>query len=518
MMTSLRDVCSENGIRFHSLNGADIDLVCAQVSGITLDSRQVEPGTAFAALQGENVHGITFVSVAQAQGTSLVLTDELGLQQVMDSGVDGPLVIAVHDTPRHVLGAVSAHIYGYPSHQLKLVGITGTSGKTTTAFMVKAACEAAGLRTGIMGTTGTLLGDTRYPSSLTTPEAPDVQRLLRTMADDGAEVVVMEVSSHALCLGRVDGCRFHVGAFLNLSQDHLDYHGSMTEYFAAKTRLFSRSLAVGSGVEPSESAVIVQSGEWSRQLAELRPDAVWVDRDAAAPKRIGWTASNIVTRSAISQSFTARYQGSEVDDSYDVKLALAGRYNISNALAALGIVQQLGADIVSAALGLQHASVPGRMQPVSAGQDFAVIVDYAHKPHAVASIISAVSELSNGRICVVIGAGGDRDSEKRSLMGSHAATGTDYVIITDDNPRSEDPAMIREAVSEGARSVENPPQIDNVASRHDAIATAVNWAQQDDVVLVLGKGHEQGQIMGDQTLPFDDYQVAFELLSQRTRT
>ena len=484
--------------------GAGVNL-----TGATIRAQDAGPGTLFAALPGTRVHGASFASTAVESGASAVLTDVDGLE-LMGPAVERVPVL-VHPEPRAVLGTVSAVVAGDPSAELDVVGITGTSGKTTTSYLVEAALEGCGHVAGLIGTTGSRVGGRSLPSSLTTPEAPEFQALLAEMRTAHARAVAAEVSSHALRLGRVDGTRFAVGAFLNLSQDHLDFHPSMEDYFRAKCRLFDEAADPGSAVRPADRAVVVIDDEWGRRLAGLRPDAVTVtaNPDGAAD----WTAGESTTTDHGTQTF--RVSGPE-GLVLDVELPLLGRFNVANALVSLAIIDALGADVRAAAAGLRKVRVPGRLEPVVRGQDFRVLVDYAHKPGAVAAVLHSVRAQTSGRVAVVLGAGGDRDPGKRSLMGAAAAEVADLVVVTDDNPRGEDPAAIRSAVRAGAESAAaEATRIEEIGDRGAAIAAAINWARTGDAVVIAGKGHETGQEVDGTVFPFDDRVRAAEELIRR---
>lgn len=481
----------------------------SRIEGATIRAQEAGPGLLFAALPGTRAHGASFAATAVETGAPAVLTDVEGLELM------GPLVdsvpVLVHPEPRTVLGAVSAIVTGDPSSVLDVVGITGTSGKTTTTYLVEAALHGCGLVSGIIGTTGSRVAGRALVSRLTTPEAPEFQALLGRMRDGGARAVAAEVSSHALRLGRVDGTRFTVGAFLNLSQDHLDFHPDMDDYFRAKCRLFDAGADPGSTVRPADRAVIVVDDEWGRRLARTRPDAVTVSAEPGASA--DWTAGESVTTGDGIQQVTVH---GPRELSLDVGFPLLGRFNVANALVALAIVDALGADVVAAAAGLADVRVPGRLEPVVRGQDFRVLVDYAHKPGAVTAVLRSVRGQTDGRVAVVLGAGGDRDPGKRALMGAAAADVADLVVVTDDNPRTEDPASIRAAVRSGAESVAaDATRVEEVADRGSAIAAAIDWARTGDVVVIAGKGHETGQEVGDTVHPFDDRARAAEELVRR---
>ncbi|MEV8220898.1 MULTISPECIES: UDP-N-acetylmuramoyl-L-alanyl-D-glutamate--2,6-diaminopimelate ligase [Dietzia] len=477
--------------------------------GATIRAQDCGPGILFAALPGTRVHGASFGATAIEAGADAVLTDPEGLE--MMAAVADRVPVLVHPDPRSVLGAVSAAVAGDPSAALDVVGITGTSGKTTTSYLVEAALEGGGHVAGLIGTTGSRVDGRALPSRLTTPEAPEFQALLARMRDEGARAVAAEVSSHALRLGRVDGTRFAVGAFLNLTQDHLDFHPSMEDYFRAKCRLFDAEADPGSAVRPAERAVVVVDDDWGRRLLGMRPDAVTVSAEPGADA--DWTAGESATTERGTQTFTVHGPRGLTAD---VELPLLGRFNVANALVALAVVDALGSDVAGAAAGLARVRVPGRLEPVERGQDFRVLVDYAHKPGAVAAVLRSVRAQTEGRIAVVLGAGGDRDPGKRPLMGAAAAEVADLVVVTDDNPRSEDPAEIRAAVLAGAESAAGDDTlIEEVGDRGAAIATAIDWARTGDVVVIAGKGHETGQERNGTVFPFDDRTRAAEELIRR---
>lgn len=485
---------------------ADAGIVLA---GATVRAQDAGPGILFAALPGTRAHGASFAATAIESGAAAVLTDPAGLD-LMTVEVDAVPVL-VHPDPRSVLGAASALVTGDPSADLEVVGITGTSGKTTTSYLVEAALEGAGVAAGIIGTTGSRVSRRALPSRLTTPEAPEFQALLARMRAEGARAVAAEISSHALRLGRVDGTRFAVAAFLNLSQDHLDFHPDMEDYFRAKCRLFDPAADPGSSVRVADRAVVVVDDEWGRRLLEMRPDAVSVsaEPDGAAD----WTAGESVTTEHGTQTFTVHGPGGLTAD---VELPVLGRFNVSNALVALAIVDALGVDARTAAAGLANVRVPGRLEPVVRGQDFRVLVDYAHKPGAVSAVLRSVRAQTTGRIAVVLGAGGDRDPGKRALMGAAAAEIADLVVVTDDNPRTEDPATIRAAVRQGAEAAAVAgTRVEEIGDRGLAIGTAIDWAGAGDVVVIAGKGHETGQEINGVVYPFDDRTRAAEELDRR---
>ncbi|TQF73594.1 UDP-N-acetylmuramoyl-L-alanyl-D-glutamate--2,6-diaminopimelate ligase [Rhodococcus spelaei] len=474
------------------------------VTGVELRAQGIEPGDLFAALPGARAHGAEFAGTALERGATAVLTDEAGLA-VIEAAHAGPVPVLVHPNPRAVLGAASATIYGNPSERLQVVGITGTSGKTTTSYLVEAGLTAAGRRAGLVGTIETRIDGRRVPSALTTPEAPQLHALFAAMLERGIDTVVMEVSSHALALGRVDGTHFAIGAFTNLSQDHLDFHADLDDYFGAKARLFAPDSTVH-----ADRAVVCVDDEWGARMAALAERATTVSTTGPAD----WTVAEIDATDDGSQQFVATGPDGAVRR---VGLRLPGRYNVANALLALATLQACGVDLERAVDGIGSVDVPGRVQRVERGQDFLAVVDYAHKPAALEAVIATLRGQTRGRIAVVVGAGGDRDHGKRPMMGEASARGADLVVVTDDNPRTEDPATIRAAVREGALGVpaDQRAEVREFADRAAAIADAVRWAAAGDVVLVAGKGHEIGQEINGVKYPFDDREVLAEAIDER---
>ncbi|WP_450104111.1 UDP-N-acetylmuramoyl-L-alanyl-D-glutamate--2,6-diaminopimelate ligase [Rhodococcus triatomae] len=479
--------------------GADEDVT---VTGVDLRAQGIVPGDLFAALPGARAHGADYAGEAVGRGATAVLTDPAGVARIGSL----PVPVLVHPDPRSVLGAVSAAVYGDPSRRLRIVGITGTSGKTTTSYLVEAGLAAAGRRPGLVGTIETRIDGKQVPSALTTPEAPQLHALFAAMLERDVDTVVMEVSSHALALGRVDGTRFAVGAFTNLSQDHLDFHAGLDDYFAAKARLFDPRSTVH-----AERSVVCVDDEWGRKMADVvGAVAVTVATTAGNAQ---WTAGEVVTAPDGSQSFTVTTpDGHELAAS----LRLPGRYNVANALVALAVLHECGIAPADAVHGLAEVDVPGRVQRIDRGQRFLAVVDYAHKPAALEAVIATLRGQSTGRLAVVVGAGGDRDHGKRPLMGEGGARGADLLVVTDDNPRSEDPAEIRRALLAGALAVPDGErgEVREIGDRAAAIAAAVEWARPGDVVLVAGKGHEIGQEIDGVKHPFDDREVLAEAIDR----
>ena len=453
-----------------------------EVTGMTHDSRQVRPGDLYAALPGARAHGLDFITQAVAAGAVAVLTDRAGPH---------PVPAVVVPDPRRSLGPVASWVYGEPSAELAVIGITGTNGKTTTAYLVEAGLAATGRTTGLIGTVETRVADMAVPSTHTTPEAPDLHALLAVMRERDVTAVAMEVSSHGLALGRVDGVRFAVAVFTNLSQDHLDFHADMAEYFEAKASLFTPQRSAAAVVNVDDAA--------GRRLVDRITIPVQTT-SANGVVTADWRATEVLT-TAEDTSFVLHGPGGATRR---VSLRLPGRYNVDNALCGIAALHVAGHDVDAAVAGIEALpGVPGRLERVDAGQRFLAVVDYAHTPEAVASVLDTLRPLTSGRLLVVLGCGGDRDRAKRPLMGASAARRADVVVVTSDNPRSEDPLQIIDAVERGARAAAGADVIVE-PDRSAAIALACAAARPGDVVLVAGKGHEQGQVVGDRTVPFDD--------------
>lgn len=490
-MTSLQQLADIAGARIVNPPSAD-----APVTFVGLDSQNVEPGGLFAALPGTRVHGATYAFDSAA---GAILTDEAGLEIIQQTADRRP-VLVVEDV-RAILGYVAAEVYGHPSQSFTLLGVTGTSGKTTTTYMLEKGLTAAGCKVGLIGTTGTKIMGRDVATELTTPEAPMLQRLFAQMRDEGVTHVVMEVSSHALMLGRVTGSDFDVAAFTNLSQDHLDFHPTMEDYFQAKALFFEP----GSELRAKRSVVCVDD-EWGQRMAEL----------AEAPVTVATTGDADVTAELLRIDDQGRQRIQlTADDSYEFTLPMPGAFNVANAALAAAIAQTAGVELTPFLRGLEQAAVPGRMERIDEGQPFVAVVDYAHKPAAIGAVLATLRGQVEGRIGVAVGAGGDRDSSKRPLMGAEAANGADFVVVTDDNPRTEDPAAIRAAVLAGAREAGTDAEIVEVSPRGKAIDVLVEWARPGDAVIVVGKGHEVGQLVGTEKLHFDDREEMRRAITER---
>jgi UDP-N-acetylmuramoyl-L-alanyl-D-glutamate--2,6-diaminopimelate ligase len=400
---------------------------------------------------------------------------------------------------------VAAWIYGHPSARMLLIGVTGTSGKTTTTYLLESGLRMAGHLTGLIGGVETRLGATVEPSRLTTPEATDLQALLATMAEQRVSAAAMEVSSHALTLGRVAGTSYDVAVFTNLSQDHLDFHASLDDYFAAKAELFTPRYA--------RAGVVNIDDEHGRLLA-AEPLIPMTSFSAAGSAAADWRAAD-VRAGADGSTFRVIGPGGV---QADASVAMPGPFNVANALGAIVALVEAGVGLATAVAGVTACpGVPGRLERVEAGQDFTVLVDYSHKPGAVQAVLTGLRPVTRGNLAIVLGCGGDRDSAKRPLMGAAAASLADVAILTTDNPRSEDPLAILAEMLTGALTV--PPRdrahVIIEPDRGAAIGLAVAGAGKGDVVLIAGKGHERGQYTGSLVIPFDDREVAADALARR---
>ncbi|MFZ2015923.1 MAG: UDP-N-acetylmuramoyl-L-alanyl-D-glutamate--2,6-diaminopimelate ligase, partial [Nocardioides sp.] len=384
-----------------------------------------------------------------------------------------------------------------PAERLRMIGVTGTQGKTTTTRLLESGLTGAGVPAAVIGTVGTRILGEDVASALTTPEAPDLHRLLRRMVDAGVEACAMEVSSHALVMGRVDGIVFDVAVFLNLGRDHLDFHRDMDDYFEAKASLFT--------AERARRGLVNIHDEWGQRLCATT--AIPVETMSAEGSPADWAARDIDLSSAGSRFRIDGPGGRQVSGGCPIP----GGFNVANTLAAVAAAATAGYDATAVARAIEDGpGVPGRLERIDGGQGFEVVVDYAHKPDAIEAVLATLRPVTRGRLLVVLGAGGDRDSGKRPLMGEIAARDADLVVVTDDNPRSEDPSTIRRAILEGTAG--GAAVVVEIGDRRAAIAEAIHRAAPGDVVLVAGKGHETGQEVAGVVLPFDDRQVAREEL------
>jgi UDP-N-acetylmuramoyl-L-alanyl-D-glutamate--2,6-diaminopimelate ligase len=441
------------------------------VTAVTHDSRQVHPGSLFCCVPGRVTDGHDFAPAAVRAGAVALLCE-----RPLDIG--GAEVVV--DDARAAMGPVAAAFHGHPSRALHVVGVTGTNGKTTTTLLLQHVLSTTGRPTGAIGT----LAGTR-----TTPEATELQALLARFRDDGKIVVAMEVSSHALALDRVRGTHFRVAVFTNLTQDHLDFHGTIEQYFAAKARLFEPEYA--------ERAVVNADDPHGALLA-----------DAARVPTTMYSMREVDDLDVGALASTGRWRG------HALRVPLGGAFNVSNALAALTVAVELGVDAADAVDAIASAPpVPGRFEVIDEGQPFRVVVDFAHTPDGVDQVLRAARTVTpKGRVVVVFGAGGDKDRDKRPLMGAAAARWADVVIVTSDNPRHEDPQAIADAIVEGTRGTNADVRVE--LDRRAAIALAFAEARPGDMVVVAGKGHEIEQIVGDRVVPFDDRLVVREELQR----
>jgi UDP-N-acetylmuramoyl-L-alanyl-D-glutamate--2,6-diaminopimelate ligase len=485
------------------VQGAEGEAAAVEITGLAYDSRTVTPGSLFFCVKGFQSDGHDFAAQALARGAAaLVVERPLGL------GVPEVLV----SSARAAMGPAAVRFYGDPSAALRVVGVTGTNGKTTTAFLLKALLEAADPGScGLLGTVKSVIGGVERSVSRTTPEAIDLQADFRAMLDGGDRSCAIEVSSHALELHRAEGIHFAAAIFTNLTQDHLDFHASMEDYFQAKRRLFD--------AHPGVSVVNV-GDQYGRRLAREIDRAVTFAVEGEADYRATDLRCDIEG---------CRFMLHTSAGELEVALPMPGRFNVANALGALAAVHALGGDIDALVGALERGvSVPGRMESVDEGQDFAVLVDYAHTPDSLENVLSAARELvrtgehGKGRVVCVFGAGGDRDRGKRPLMGAIGTRLADVLVVTSDNPRSEDPEVIIAEILAGAAGALGPEGAQPIASipnRKEAIFRAIAAATTGDVVVIAGKGHEQGQEFADgHKLPFDDVYVARDALRVRSDT
>jgi UDP-N-acetylmuramoyl-L-alanyl-D-glutamate--2,6-diaminopimelate ligase len=477
------------------------------LSGVTLDSRAVRPGDLYAALPGTRTHGAAYSDQAVAAGAVAILTDYDGRDRASRTGVPAFVV----SNPRERLGDVSCWIYGDPSRRMTMIGVTGTSGKTTTSYLCEAGLRAAGHTTGLIGGVEIKVGQEIVKASLTTPEAPDLQALLAVMAERRVTAVAMEVSSHSLALGRVAGTRFGVAVFTNLSQDHLDFHSGFEDYFRAKAKLFT----------PAYSAVGVVNvaDRYGRRLvseASVPITTFCADASSGAYAQAEWRATDVRCGADGSTFRVIGPGGVEADAS----VTLPGSFNVVNALGAIVALVEAGVDLADAVSGVASCpGVPGRLQrvPAQLGQPDA-FVDYSHKPGAVEAVLSALRPVTSGELIVVLGCGGDRDRGKRPLMGAAAVRLADVAIFTSDNPRTEDPLGILAEMLHGVLGVPQGERARLIIEpdRAAAIDLAAGMAAKGDVLLVAGKGHETGQYVGGAVLPFDDIEVTAAALARHS--
>jgi UDP-N-acetylmuramoyl-L-alanyl-D-glutamate--2,6-diaminopimelate ligase len=449
------------------------------ISGVSINAQKVVPGDLFIAFAGANTHGISYLEQAISNGAVAVLSDKK---------IETSIPSFMHPKPREIVGSISAWLYGNPFKRLKAIGITGTNGKTTTANLVKQIWQLNSIKSGLIGTLGVEIADEKLESTRTTPEADDLQAIAAAMVEQGCKNLSMEVSSHAIDQGRIKGAKYEVVAFSNLTQDHLDYHLSMENYFQAKANLFASEYA--------KAAVINIDDSYGKKLSkQVKIPVVTVSRkDSTAD----WYLAKAEIKNGLYQVEIKSKSGESLSENF----ALLGDYNLDNLLLAVAIANSAGLSLDKIASTISKLqSVPGRLESVNAGQKFTALVDYAHTPDAVERVIATVKSATSGKIIGVLGCGGDRDASKRSLMGHALFNGCDLAIFTSDNPRSESAEAILKQMTAGIDlGKKGLVEID----RKSAIDLAVENAQSGDVVLLMGKGHESGQEVNSVVTPFDD--------------
>jgi UDP-N-acetylmuramoyl-L-alanyl-D-glutamate--2,6-diaminopimelate ligase len=465
-----------------------------EITGVRYDSRRVGSGNLFVAVQGACFDGHSFIEQAVEKGAVAIVGEKPGLSKRVTT--------IVVPNSREALARLAATYYGDPSRRLKVIGVTGTNGKSTTTFLVKHLLERANQSTGLIGTIRYEIGERVLPAQRTTPESLDLQELLSQCVEAGCRNVVFEVSSHALSQGRASEIAFDVGAFTNLTQDHLDFHRGMKEYFEAKAHLFE---SVRDNQKKERAAVINIDDPYGQQLAaRFGRDLPIISYGMGA--RAQFRASNF----KVEMNGTS-YQLNAKEKSYLVRLPLIGRFNVYNSLAALAVAYAIGADVRTSVLALANApQIPGRLEAVPAKRQFHVFVDYAHTDDALLNVLRTCRDLHPNRLILVFGCGGNRDRTKRVLMGTVADQYADYAILTSDNPRKEDPEAIVRDIEAGFRR----KNYEKIVDRKEAISRAIALAQPKDIVLIAGKGHEKYQEFGDHTVLFDDVEVAARALEE----
>jgi len=484
----------------------------SEVVSITEDSRAVRPGSVFVAIQGTQQDGHNFVNQAFAQGATAVVVEE-GCFQGVPAEVSPAVSALIHvNNSRKALGLMAAQLYGNPSRHLKMVGVTGTNGKTTVTHLAKSLLEAQGHQVGLLGTVGYVYGKEHRVASHTTPAPVQLQEMLSEMVRAGIDVGVLEVSSHALALDRIAGCEFDIVVFTNLTQDHLDFHQTMEDYFQSKLHLFTDYVADGQK-SGSKRALVNVDDPWASLILQQCPIPVWTfgihakaDIQAEAIQ-LSMNGTQFVVRSPLGRM--------------TITSQLVGEHNVSNTLAAIGIGLEMGMTPVRIEKALEAVSnVPGRFERIQEGQDFTVVVDYAHTDDALQRLLDAAQTVKQGGIITVFGCGGDRDRGKRSKMGQVAVRNSDLVVVTSDNPRTEDPQAILCDIEKGIEAL--PPEercpYQTISDRAEAIQSAIAAASSGDLVLIAGKGHEDYQILGTQKVHFDDREEARKALRQRMRS
>lgn len=457
-----------------------------EITDVTQDSRLVKPGSLFVCIKGAAFDGHSFAADMLKKGVAAVVTER-------DLGLEHQVIV---ENTRGCFSAICTNFYNNPADKLKLIGITGTNGKTTTSFIIKQILESTGKKVGLIGTVQNMIGDEAYPAKYTTPDPYSLQKLFAQMADSGCEYCVMEVSSQALAQGRVNGLRFAVGAFTNLTQDHLDYHKSWENYFAAKRILFENSDIAVTNADDDNGLKIIEGLNFSKVVTY-----------AVETNNADYVAKNV----------TFKPNGVEYelvgDNIGRCSCPIPGRFSVYNSLcaAAVALSQGVAFNDVLGAIS-KSKGVKGRIEVIPCNRDFTIIIDYAHSPDGLENIISSLREIARGRVVTVFGCGGDRDKTKRPKMGRIAAELSDFCVVTSDNPRSENPSQIISDILEGMKGVSTPYKV--VELRHDAIEYAIRHAKKDDIILLAGKGHETYQILPEGTIHFDEREVVAEILGK----
>lgn len=458
------------------------------IEDLYYDSREVTPNSLFFCIKGLTVDGHDFAPQAVAKGAKVLVLER-------DVDVDGDITKVFVPNSKTAMAYMAKNFYRNPTKDINFIGVTGTNGKTTVTYLVKSILEKAGQKVGLIGTISNMIGDRKMPSKFTTPESLELQKLLREMADENVDSVVMEVSSHSLALGRVEGCEYDIGVFTNLSQDHLDFHANMEEYRDAKAKLFTQS----------KLAIINEddkNGRWIKKRVPTKVFTYGIYKDADIYAR----ELEITDRGVAFHLHTP-------SGSIPINLAIPGIFSIYNGLAAASICYNLGISLEIIAQGLQEVKgVDGRFELLDTGTDYSVILDYAHTPDGLENILTTAREFAKGRIITLFGCGGDRDHSKRPIMGEIAGKYSDLCIITSDNPRSEDPMDIIKDIVPGIEKTGCDYTI--IENRREAIEYALAQAQKDDIVILAGKGHETYQILKDKTIPFDEKQIVAEILGR----
>lgn len=459
------------------------------VTGIAYDSRNVSEGNVFVCIKGFETDGHKYAQMAEKNGAAVIVAEDK---------VDVNIPVWYVDNSRIAIAEAACRYYNHPSEKFKLIGVTGTNGKTTITYLIKSILEEAGMCTGVIGTNQNIIGDKVLVTQSTTPTTPnalELQQLFAEMVESDAECVVMEVSSHALELERVHGCRFDVGVFTNLTQDHLDFHKTMENYLKAKAKLF----------DISEKGVINFDDEGGKKIAgSAKCDMLTVGIESGSDLR----ASNIKI-TARGADFDMEYKGK----SYPIHIAIPGKFSVYNAICAAGAAIELGIDIEVIRKGLENASgVMGRVEVVPTDTDYTVIIDYAHTPDGLENIIKTVKEFANGRVITLFGCGGDRDNTKRPIMGEIAGRLSDYSIITSDNPRTENPEEIVSEIEEGMKKTDGKYTV--IVDRREAIGFALDFAKKDDIIILAGKGQETYQIIGREKYDFDERVEVYKHLNK----